>query len=97
MGGGQCVLRLVRGLTASGMKPLLLAREGGELLKRAQADGLAARAFRWTGWPKADLIHAHDGRAHAAAALYRRAPLVVARRVAYPIKTGVFSRIKYRR
>lgn len=98
MGGGQWqVLRLVRGLAAGGDEPMLLAREDGELLKRARGEGLAADGFRWTNWPKADLIHAHDGHSHAVAALYRRAPLVAARRVAYPIKRGLFSRLKYRR
>jgi glycosyltransferase involved in cell wall biosynthesis len=98
MGGGQWqVLRLVRGLLARGDAPVLLAREDGELLKRARGEGLPSGAFRWMGWPKADLIHAHDGRAHTAAVLIRRAPLVVARRVAYPIKTGVLSKWKYRR
>lgn len=98
MGGGQWqVLRLLRGLAARGDEPVLLARADGELLRRARGEGLHAEAFRWWGWPQAELIHAHDGRAHAAAALIRRAPLVVARRVAYPIKTGTLSKWKYGR
>jgi hypothetical protein len=98
MGGGQWqVLRLVRGLAARGDKPMLLARKDGELLRRARGEGLPADEFRLAGWPKTDLVHAHDGRSHAVAAAYRRAPLVVARRVAYPIRTGLFSRLKYRR
>jgi hypothetical protein len=98
MGGGQWqVLRLIRGLAARGDDPILLAREDGELLARALAEELPARPFRWMGWPRAELIHAHDARAHAAAALFRRAPLVVARRVAYPIGRGALSRLKYSR
>jgi hypothetical protein len=98
MGGGQWqVLRLVRGLVARGDEPLLLARENGELLARARAEGLPAQSLRWTGWPKAELIHAHDARSHAAALFFRGAPVVVARRVAYTIKTGAFSRFKYGR
>jgi glycosyltransferase involved in cell wall biosynthesis len=98
MGGGQWqVLRLVRGLAARGDEPYLLAQEGGELLKRAVAEGLPAKPLRWYGWPKADLIHAHDARAHTAAAIFRDVPLVVARRVAYPIQTGPLSKLKYER
>jgi glycosyltransferase involved in cell wall biosynthesis len=98
MGGGQWqVLRLVRGLTARGDDPLLMAREDGQLLQHALKEGLPVRPFRWSGWPKTDLIHAHDARAHAAAALYRGTPLVVARRVAYPIRTGLLSSFKYKR
>jgi glycosyltransferase involved in cell wall biosynthesis len=98
MGGGQWqVLRLIRGLAAAGGQPMLLARKDGELLPRARSEGLHAEPFRWSNWPKSDLIHAHDARAHSAASLFRSAPLIVARRVAYPIKTGLFSRFKYRR
>jgi glycosyltransferase involved in cell wall biosynthesis len=98
MGGGQWqVLRLVRGLASRGDEPFLLARGDGELLGRALAEGLPAEPFRWSGWPKADLIHAHDARGHAAASLFRGVPLVVSRRVAYPIKTGPLSNFKYAR
>jgi glycosyltransferase involved in cell wall biosynthesis len=94
MGGGQWqVLRLIRGLAARGDRPVLLAR--GELLERAQAEGFDAELFRWTRHPRADLIHAHDARAHAAACLWKRAPVVVARRVAYLIHTGALTRWKY--
>lgn len=44
-----------------------------------------------------DLIHAHDARSHTLAAVFGRAPLVVSRRVAFPVKTGWASRWKYRR
>jgi glycosyltransferase involved in cell wall biosynthesis len=96
MGGGQWqVLRLVRGLVARGDQPFLMAR--GELLARARVEQLPVEPFRWFGWPTADLVHAHDARAHAAASVFRSRPLLVARRVAYPIKTGFASRLKYRR
>jgi hypothetical protein len=98
MGGGQWqVLRLVRGLVARGDEPLLLAREEGELLVRALAEGLPAKPFRWSGWPRVDLIHAHDARSHTAASVFPSAPVVVARRVAYPIKTALVSKLKYQR
>lgn len=98
MGGGQWqVLRLVRGLAARGDQPVLMAREDGELLAKARTEGLSTQPFRWSGWPKTDLIHAHDARSHTAAAMFQGAPFIVARRVAYPIKTGLLSKFKYRR
>jgi glycosyltransferase involved in cell wall biosynthesis len=98
MGGGQWqVLRLVKGLVARGDRPLLLAREDGELFTKAMAEDLPVRPFSWTGWPKTDLIHAHDAHSHTVAAVFRSAPLVVARRVAYPLKKGPFSQLKYQR
>jgi len=42
---------------------------------------------------RADVVHAHDARTHTMAALLGAAPLVVSRRVAFPIR----SRWKYRR
>jgi glycosyltransferase involved in cell wall biosynthesis len=96
MGGGQWqVLRLVRGLTSRGDAPVLLAC--GPLLERAVAEGLHAKPFSWSGWPKVDLIHAHDARSHTAASFFPGAPLIVSRRVAYPIKTGPLSKLKYGR
>ena len=45
-----------------------------------------------------DLIHAHDARAHTLALLHGRGkPVVVARRVAFPIGRGPASRWKYRK
>jgi hypothetical protein len=98
MGGGQWqVLRLVRGLVQRGDSTLLLSREGGELLARARAEGLPAEPFRWSRWPKSDLVHAHDARAHLATSLFANCPTVVSRRVAYPIRKGILTRLKYRR
>lgn len=98
MRGGQWqALRLVRGLAALGGDPLLMAREDGELFRRARAEGLPVQPCRWLAWPKVDLVHAHDARAHTAAAMFRRRPLVVSRRVAFPIGTGILSRAKYER
>src|SRR5262245_49138236 len=45
----------------------------------------------------ADLTHAHDARAHTIAAIAGRKPLVVSRRVAFPIKRSFLSRQKYDR
>ncbi len=96
MRGGQYqALLLMEGLQERGHSQILLARPpllgrrpgrpiGVSNLLRAAAD--------------ADLIHAHDARAHTLAALWRpRKPLVVSRRVAFDVKHGVFSRWKYSR
>ena len=46
---------------------------------------------------RADLVHCHDARSHTMAALFTRRPIVVARRVMFPIHTGPVSRWKYSR
>jgi phosphohistidine swiveling domain-containing protein len=43
-----------------------------------------------------DLVHAHDAKSHTFAALFAKAPLIVSRRVAFPIKRTWMSRWKYR-
>ncbi len=48
-------------------------------------------------FPAADLVHVHDARGHSVAALFARTPVVVARRVAFAIKSSWLSRWKYRR
>src|SRR6185436_12319035 len=45
---------------------------------------------------QADLTHAHDARSHTMAALLSAAPLIVSRRVSFPIRGGL-SRWKYAR
>jgi hypothetical protein len=97
MRGGQWqVLRLMEGLATAGVESTLLARRGAPLYQSACARGW--RVEPW-GFTKAlrlarscDLVHAHDARSHSLAIL-GRAPLVVARRVAFPLQ----SRWKYRR
>jgi len=98
MRGGQWqVLRLIDGLAAAGVESTLLAREGAPLF-------LAARKQGWRVQPLGlartlmhvrahDLIHAHDARTHTLGAIVRGRPLVVARRVAFPVG----SRWKYGR
>jgi hypothetical protein len=52
----------------------------------------------WACARDVDLIHAHDGRGHTLAALAGAGkPLVVSRRVAFPIQRNLFSRGKYAR
>ncbi len=100
MRGGQWqTLYLARGLRDSGDSVRMLA--SGDLLAAARAEGFdaapfgAAALWRWSRW--ADIAHAQDARSHTAAALLRTGPLVVSRRVGFPIRPGAASRWKYRR
>ncbi len=99
MRGGQWqVLQLVRGLAKRNVAARLLAR--GPLLDAALAEGLDAtllpNPFALSAAVKGfDLIHAHDAKSHTWSAIVRK-PLVVARRVAFPIRTGFVSAWKYR-
>jgi hypothetical protein len=100
MRGGQWqTLYLARGLREAGESVRLLA--GGELLELACAEQFdaaefgAAALWRWSRW--ADIAHAQDAHSHTAAALLRTGPLVVSRRVAFPISPAAASRWKYRR
>ena len=96
MRGGQYqVLLLMRALAKRGHEQLLLAGPGSPLLNAA-APGIDARPLGKRLPPGFDLIHAHDAHAHSRAML-SKLPLVVSRRVAFPVKTGVLSRWKYRR
>jgi hypothetical protein len=96
MGGGQWqVLYLVERLKDA----VLMARESSPLLAEARKRGLDARALSfvslWKAARKAELVHAHDSRAHTLAAIAGGAPLVVSRRVGFPMKPGFFSDRKY--
>ena len=104
MRGGQWqVLRLLRGLAAAGMESSLLAREGAPLLEAARKEGFNASPWGLLRLARMarqfDLVHAHDARTHTAAAMVgfaadkkRSSALLVARRVAFPVR----SRWKYR-
>lgn len=99
MRGGQWqLLLLAQALRRRGHEQEILASAGCPLLERARRAGLAARPLRWR-WrlPKADVVHAHDARGHTLAALKGGKPLVVSRRVAFPIGRGWLSRWKYAR
>jgi Glycosyl transferases group 1/Glycosyltransferase Family 4 len=98
MRGGQWqVLRLVEGLRREGVEGTLLTPRGSPLFRRAQDLGLDTRPLGLSAVARlarpADLVHAHDARSHTFAALAARAPLVVSRRVAFPLH----SRWKYGR
>jgi hypothetical protein len=97
-GGQHQVLHLLRNLP---VESRLLAFAGAPLLAQARAEGFAAGELSWrtlrgesAGF---DLVHCHDARSHTLAALWSRAPFVVSRRVAFPVKRGWLSRWKYRR
>jgi glycosyltransferase involved in cell wall biosynthesis len=99
MRGGQWqALRLHRGLLARGHDSLLLARAESPLLRKAQGERLPSAVLNALRIPKGfDLVHAHDARSHTLAALLARPPLVVSRRVAFPVKDSPLSRWKYSR
>ena len=98
MRGGQWqVLRLIEGLTGADVESTLLARPGAPLFEAARRNGWRVeplslmRALSLAR--RHDLIHAHDARSHTLGMVLRGAPLVVSRRVAFPVG----ARWKYRR
>jgi glycosyltransferase involved in cell wall biosynthesis len=100
MRGGQWqVLRLHRALIEAGHQSLLLAREGGPLLALAARQSLPCdvlRPLRLYGQSRRfDIVHAHDAHSHTWGALCARVPLVVSRRVAFPVRASAASRWKY--
>jgi hypothetical protein len=102
MRGGQWqALHLVRGLAKRGHQSTLLAAAGSGLLAEARALDLDARALPVGAVcrlaRRADLVHAHDAKSHTLAAVVGGAPLVVSRRVAFPVGRGIGSRWKYAR
>jgi len=97
MGGGQWqVLRLLRGLRQHGIDCILMTVPQAPLGEQAAGEGCAVEKIS-RRIPAADLVHVHDARSHSIAALFARTPVVVARRVAFPVKRGWLSRWKYRR
>jgi glycosyltransferase involved in cell wall biosynthesis len=96
-GGQRQVLRLIEGLLARGVECRLLARQDSPLLdeaRRREWDAAPLSAARAVfACRRADVAHAHDARTHTLAALAGGAPLIVSRRVAFPVR----SRWKYGR
>jgi len=98
MRGGQWqVLRLIEGLAASGVESTLLAREGAPLFVAARKQGWRVQPLGLTraiaNLRAHTLIHAHDARSHSLGLFLRGRPLVVSRRVSFPVG----SRWKYGR
>jgi len=102
MRGGQWqVLRLMEQLAQAGHQPVLLARRHSPLLDLAAERALDAKPIGIGMLAReaksADLVHVHDGRSHTLAAALQRKPLVVSRRVAFPVQDNAVSRWKYSR
>lgn len=102
MRGGQWqVLYLAERQAAGGHGITLMARCGSPLYEMAKEQVLHVHPLSLAKLPEvsweADLVHVHDARAHTLAALAAFRPVVVSRRVAFPLRTGVLSRWKYRR
>lgn len=102
MRGGQWqVLYLLEGLAGSGREALLLAPRSSPLYELARSKGLETLPLgvstlrRLAG--AAELVHAHDARAHTLGALMHARLLLVARRVAFPVQRNPFSDWKYAR
>ena len=98
MRGGQWqVLRLIEGLAAEGVESTLLARKDAPLFTEAYKRGWRVLPLGITRALAClrthDLIHAHDARSHTLGAFIRNLPLVVSRRVSFPVG----SRWKYGR
>jgi glycosyltransferase involved in cell wall biosynthesis len=101
MRGGQWqALYLIRSLIAAGHRARLLAPAGSQLMQAAAAQQVDVQALGIGRLLRAaagvDLVHAHDAHAHTMALLLRK-PLVVSRRVAFPVRRSLASHWKYRR
>lgn len=83
------------GLAKRGHEQILLAREA----TRRQFPGSEPTLLNLRKAARdADIIHAHDGRGHTLAAVACTGkPLIVSRRVAFPVRANLFSRRKYAR
>jgi glycosyltransferase involved in cell wall biosynthesis len=94
-GGQRQLLMLLQGLHKRGCEQVLLARR--PLLGHWKGRPITVRGIL-QALRRTDLIHAHDARSHTLAALLSPGiPVVVSRRVAFPIKRGMPSRWKYSR
>jgi hypothetical protein len=97
MRGGQWqCLRLAQ---AMGADAVLLAAAGSPLARSAPEHGIDVRHFSIARLIAAsrdcDIVHVHDARAHSWAAAAVCTPLVVSRRVAFPVGNSLLSRWKY--
>jgi glycosyltransferase involved in cell wall biosynthesis len=97
MRGGQWqVLYLHQGL---GADSTLLCRPGSPLMEECRRRGLQAAPLSISSLRTfsraADLTHVHDAHTHTWAAAVAASPLIVSRRVAFPIKRSWLSRWKY--
>jgi Glycosyl transferases group 1/Glycosyltransferase Family 4 len=98
-GGQHQVLLLMKALREAGHQSTLLARERSPLWSAAAAQkfpvyGAGINSVRQYS-KDADVVHAHDARAHTMAALASRCKVVVSRRVAFPVRRSIASTWKY--
>jgi glycosyltransferase involved in cell wall biosynthesis len=107
-GGEQQTLHLARGMAG---ERIIVGRAGSELLRRASKEGLAVESLpsdrgvlgvlalrRLVRRLKPSVVHAHASKAHQLARLAMmgiRVPLVVTRRVEFPLSRGAVTRWKY--
>jgi len=98
MGGGQWqALYLIERLAEA----VLLAPVDSPLFQEACKRRLDVHPLTFSALfsatRRADLVHVHEARAHTLAAFAGGAPLVVARRVHFPVRRSIASRWKYGR
>jgi glycosyltransferase involved in cell wall biosynthesis len=101
MRGGQWqALRLAEGLRQAGHSVLFLSPQGSPCFERAKELGLDAKPLSVSSLRRfsrqVDLTHTHDARSHTLAAILSAAPVIVSRRVSFPVRGGL-SRWKYAR
>lgn len=100
-GGQRQALLLGEALAARGEQVSFLARTGSPLFRRVVDLGLPVYSASFRNMrmhsAAADIVHAHDARAHTLAAIASRPPFVVSRRVVFPVRASYASRWKYRR
>lgn len=100
-GGQHQALLLLNALRDAGHHSILLAREGSPLSRSAAAQGFEVHPSEakqvWLRSRRADIVHAHDARAHTIGVIAARTKLVVSRRVAFPVKRSGLSIWKYQR
>lgn len=102
MRGGQYqALLLMKTMRSAGHSFVLVAREGSPLFERAKELRFNVQAASLLGLRRLsgefDVVHAHDAKAHSWAAMVSMRPFVVSRRVAFPVKKGPLSGVKYQR
>jgi glycosyltransferase involved in cell wall biosynthesis len=77
----------------------LLAPREAPLFEEAKKRGIRTQPLSYlalrSAAKRSDIIHAHDAHAHTMAAMMGAHPLVVARRVAFPVRHGFLSHWKY--
>jgi glycosyltransferase involved in cell wall biosynthesis len=101
MRGGQWqALRLAEGLAQAGHTVTFLVPPHSPCFEMARKAGLEPRPLGALEVRRAsrqsDLIHAHDAHSHTLAAVMGAAPLIVSRRVGFPVRGGL-SHWKYGR